>query len=215
MKSPGVCRQLLDAGSDVRNRTAYYGRSALNFHCHDLDLEVVNMLIDAGIDLDARAVDGETALMNSICHRQPQLSLRLLELGGNANAQKTSDGYSALHFAAELDQHEILLELLQRGADYNARTAYGSTIVHQAARYAGVNTIALLGHPLLIDLDIRARNGEGKTAAEYLAERKLPTEQKRELEEGWEKLTETAAKRTARLKPRAPVEDNSIRSQDE
>ncbi|KAL8783116.1 MAG: hypothetical protein Q9213_004873 [Squamulea squamosa] len=166
VRSVNVCRALLSKQADVHVRNRLYSRTALHNFCkRDGPVEMIEQLIDAGLDVDVRDADGETPLLNATFRGCTAAAQKLLERGADLNACNTSCRDTATYL--------ILRLLLGVGADCSATNVRGRHVGHIAARVAGAPMIQLLSFSKLIGLNLSLKDIYGKTAADYLSNRKL------------------------------------------
>ena len=62
-------------------------------------------------------------------------------------------------------------QLLNCGIDYTTVDDFGNTILHFAARYGGLRTLEVLGDFKLRNVDVEARDKEGRTPTDLAQER--------------------------------------------
>ena len=173
-RSAAICQSLLAHNANVHARNRRYSRSPLhNLSKREGTVEMFELLVHAGLDVDDRDADGETPLLNAIFRRFTPAVRKLIELGADVNAANRSSRDSAIHFAVQFDHHEILPLLLAKGADYTATNIRGRTIAHLAARTAGSETFIILSEAKLKNLNLSIRDEDGRTAADYLVNRKF------------------------------------------
>lgn len=174
VRSPEVCRALLEKQADIRSVNRMYSRTPLHSFCkRGGTLEMIDQLVQAGLEVDVRDSDGETPLLNAIFRGYTAAAEKLINLGADLDARNTSSQESSIHFAVEFDRYDILPLLLRRGVDYTARNIRGRTIAHMAARVASARTIEILASFDLAGLDLSLKDTDGNTAADYLSNRKL------------------------------------------
>ena len=195
-RSPKICEALLRAGSDVHSRNAYHRRTALHQLCHTIDsVNILDKLVKAGIGVDVQDYDGETPLHNAVYSGFESSCRRLIELGADVNATNSSSSDNPIHFAVYVDQPAIVELLLANGADYTWVNIYGRTIAHVAVRAASRKTIQTLAKSRLNGLDFSLRDKEGKTPADYLAERKILLPREEGIHEAFEKFVDSVQTR--------------------
>ena len=117
--------------------------------------EITSLLLDFGANLNAMNEDGSLAIHFSSADK----TRVLLERGADPNSRRGAsrsrgisypgDEESALMTAAALGKQDVVRVLLAAGADVNARSRYGSTALHRAAR-ASAEELFRLNHLALI-----------------------------------------------------------------
>lgn len=191
-RSASTCQSLLNHNVNVHARNRPYSRSPLHSLCERTGrVDMIECLVEKGIGIDDRDADGETPLLNAIFRRFSSAAQKLIELGANVNTANYSSGDAAIHFAVEHDHHEVLALLLKNGANYAATNLRGRTIAHLAARSARPKTIAILSQAKLAKLDLSIRDENGKTAADYLAERRILSKTETGVHAAFEKLVQS------------------------
>lgn len=191
-RSVSTCQSLLNYNANVHARNRPYSRSPLHSLCGRTGgVDVIECLVEKGIGIDDRDADGETPLLNAIFRRFSGAAQKLIELGADVNAANYSSGDAAIHFAVESDHHEVLAPLLKNGANYAATNLRGRTIAHLAARIARPKTIDILSQAKLAKLDLSIRDENGKTAADYLAERRILSKTETGVHAAFEKLVQS------------------------
>ncbi|MCJ1273874.1 hypothetical protein MMC21_001667 [Puttea exsequens] len=175
---------VLDADADLEARNLPHERSPLHTFCHGsfhriLDFEtigVIDILFHAGIYIAVRGADGETPLLHAVFAGLTAHARRLLELGANVNTANYSSRDSALTMAVHTNHHEILTLPLEKEANYDHTGVGSGNVAHGAARSGDARTMCMLAESNLADLKVDFRGKEGKTPADYLAERRTLVE---------------------------------------
>ena len=205
-RSPNVCKSLLKYKADVYVRNRLYSRTPLHGFCkRSGPADMIDLLVEAGLEVDCRDADGETPLLNAIFRRFSTAAQRLIELGANVKAANYSSQEAAIHFAVTFDHHEILPLLLEKGADYTAVNVRGRNIGHMAARTAGEKTISILAESRLWDLDLSLKDEYGKTAMDYLLNRRIISQSEIGINGAFERLQHSVVhSRPARSMPETP-----------
>ena len=189
VKSAAVCRALLQAGSDINVRSAHSGRSALHQLCRtNGTVEPINLLTSAGIDVNVQDADHETPLLVAVFWHLTAAAERLIDLGANVNAVNISCRDNSLHFAVGCSHHHIIPLLLAHNVDFKAINVDGRNIVHMAAISADTATMNTLTESGLHGVDLALRDVEGKTPADYIAEREIFAESEIGLHEAFDAL---------------------------
>ena len=101
--------------------------------------EVVELLIAEGADVNANDITGRTPLDFAVMKKQPEIADLLRKHGG-----KTGEELNALLDAAKKGDIEAVKQHLAAGADVNAKTADGTTPLHNAAVYGHTEVAELL-----------------------------------------------------------------------
>lgn len=191
-RSPAACQSLLDRNANIHARNRRYSRSPLHSFCKRAGTEgMIERLVQKGIDVNDKDADGETPLLNAIFRRYSSAVRKLIELGADVNAANYSSGDAAIHFAVQFDHHEIISLLLESGADYTATSVRGRTVAHLAARTAGPKTMTILSEAKLTKLDLTIQDEDGKTAADYLVNRKILSKTETGVHAAFEKLVQS------------------------
>ena len=191
-RSPAACQSLLDRNANVHARNRQYSRSPLHSFCKRAGTEgMIKHLVQNGIDVNDKDADGETPLLNAIFRRYSSAVRMLIELGADVNAANYSSRDAAIHFAVGFDYHEIISLLLESGADYTATNIRGHTVAHLAARTAGPKTMTILSEAKLKRLDLTIQDEDGKTAADYLVNRKILSKAEMGVHAAFEKLVQS------------------------
>ena len=177
VQSPETCKLLLEYGANIHNKNNIYRRGPLHNICKRVDcVDLIDRILRAGADVDELDADNETPLMNAVYRRATDTTRYLIDAGASVNAFNTSSRDRPLHFAVTFNHHEIFQHLIDKGADYTATNIHGRSIAHMAARYGDARTMSIIANADLNDLDLTLRDREGKTAADYLAERDILSE---------------------------------------
>ena len=177
VQSPEICKILLEHGANIHNKNSIYNRGPLHNICKRVDcVNLVAMILSAGADVDETDADNETPLMNAIFRHATDTARYLIDVGASVNAFNISSQDRLLHFAVTFNHHDILQYLIDKGAEYTATNVYGRNIAHMAARYGDARTMSIIANADLNDLDVTLKDLEGKTAADYLAERDILSE---------------------------------------
>ena len=182
VQSIPVCRLLLSHGADIRHQNNGYKRTALHMICKRLDsVELVDMIVRAGGDVDERDADNETPLINAIYRHATSTAKYLIDAGVSLDAANLGGRNRPIHYAVTYNHHEILQYLLDKGADYTATNLGGKTIAHRAAHYGDAMTMAILASADLTKLNVNARDNDGRSPADYLSARNIPSEPESEI----------------------------------
>lgn len=174
VRSREVCSALLDWKADVHTVNTTFGATCMQAICkrHDKP-ELIDLLHGAGADVNHRDKDGETPLLNAIFKKHTSIARRLIELGADVNAANHSSRDTALSFAVSFDHHEILEMLIGFGANYKELVTEGRTLAHEAALFASPTTLKTLANLDLAGLDVYHKDARGKTAEDYMSERRF------------------------------------------
>lgn len=194
VKSSGVCTALLEAGVNVHARNKDYHRTALHRICQGHGtVEVVNLLVEAGIDVNVQDADHETPLLNAVFWHLTAAAEELIQLGADVNAVNISSCDGTTHYAVSSGHCQIITLLLARGVNYKATNIRGRNIAHMAAISADTNTVNALAESNLFGLDLSLKDVDGKTPADYLAEREVFAESELGIYEAFEAFTKSVS----------------------
>lgn len=94
----------------------------------------------------------------------------LIDSAANLNALEHF-GFPPLLYAIHENKVKSASLLLHHGADYTIATKVGETILHLAANIATIPILAVLTKAQMRGLNLNARNSEGLTATELIAQR--------------------------------------------
>lgn len=157
VKSPKVCKKLIEKGYDV-NKVNIYHESPLSNAVRDDNIELAKLLLEHGAlitpkeaddfsnamrhiksvemlklliencgDVDHRNNRQETPLMRAV--KDIELVKFLIKHGADVNAQSET-GWSALMWAVNNDKIDSARELLEHGAFVNAKNTHGQSAAH-------------------------------------------------------------------------------------
>lgn len=189
VRSPELCSALLDKKADVHIAEKTLGMSCMQAVCkRSDDPKVIELLHSRGADVNFRDNDGETPLMNAIFKRHSGAARRLIDLGADVNAANHSSHDTPIHFAVTFDHHEILPLLLRKGADPSIINRWGHNVASDAAVSAGPKTMKALAEADLTGINLAAKDGEGKIATDYMAERVVFEDSETETREAFQML---------------------------
>ena len=180
-RSIETCKMLLDARVKIQASSTDHGRSALHQlfkltcggYLKNDNVGIIDLLVNARIDVNIRDSDGETPLLHAVFACYTSHARRLLELGADPNAFNKSSRDSTIHLTVSFDRHDMIPLLLEYDADYTVLNAKGKNIAHMAAFSAGTKTVSVLEESNLVNLDMCLRCKNGKTPADYPAERSI------------------------------------------
>ena len=164
---------LVEFGANI-DASNSFGHTPLHLVCRGSgSIVLLKRLIGAGVDINAVDHDNETALLNATYNRHPACALHLLENGADMNIANGPyrTGNAPVHMAIMQNMHPVLDQLLTRGVEYTRLKGDGSTILHEVAQFADVETIGILKQHHLKSLDPSHLNDEAKMARDYLNER--------------------------------------------
>jgi ankyrin repeat protein len=159
---PDVVRMLVEAGADIRARTAVTKRlvytgfryitappgessgtvfevpeggfTPLLFAAQQGNVESVRLLLDAGADVNDTAPIGTSALVVATHSGHRDAATLLLDRGADPNADAA--GYTALHAAVLLGDVESVRALLAHGAKPNVKLTKGNPVRKYGQEYA-------------------------------------------------------------------------------
>lgn len=183
LEAAKCAKLMIQSGADV-NKLNNAGYSCLDYStiAGSLPVELTEVLISHGANLTSQHSNPLHRLPLA-CTSPEETALVTEKLQVLLNAGLHVDepnrlGLSPLLTAVEYDEPGIVKALLEHGANTNFVTPDRRGLLHFAAQYARKDTLEVLhAHAQLEGLDPGLRSSEGKTAAEYFAERldpKLP-----------------------------------------
>lgn len=159
------CMQILLAAKANVDAKDWDGFTALDHavHLYD-DAGMTEMLFSYNSDIESMSNDGRRPLRYAVrSNRTKNLSL-LLHRGVNINAVD-SRGDTALMDGIFYNSYEVMGILLkQKTLEYGGKGYCERTVLHHAALYADLETIALLESANLRNIDTMAREMDGDTA---------------------------------------------------
>lgn len=167
---------LLEAGSNVRMANSY-GSDALYHACrHQSKLAPVIRLLHSGACVNSQNKNGHTALIGAAIRNNTKIGKYLLRQGAAIDITGAG-GESALFEAIFHNSHRFLRLLFQWSANYTIASNSGSTILHSAALEGDSETLTILLHTDLGQLNISHRNKDHITAAEMVQRRSIVSEE--------------------------------------
>ena len=164
---------LLNAGADITARNSF-GHTPLHMVCRGTgSLALLKRLIEAGIDMNATDNSGETVLSNATFGKHVKCALYLIRRGADVDIANGVNGLgdAPIHMALISDVPAVLKLLLARNANYTRANLFNRTILHYAAGLVCEETLQVLTSHGLKDIDVNARDLDGKTAQDLLRER--------------------------------------------
>lgn len=174
VNSEPCARAILDNGGRI-DQYDRFGSAPLHWASHVGALSILELLLKRGASSNSRNIHGETSLCYANRGLQLDAATLLIESGATTDSVDTW-GYDAILDAVFSDSHDTLQFYLSTGVDVSRRLHDGRTILHIAALNADARTIEILTHHALLDVDPEARDKAGRTATEYLWERRDSSE---------------------------------------
>ena len=147
-RSPEIVQALIEAGADLKARTAvskrhvllccaeyngdarggavidWGGFTPLLFAAREGLAESARLLLKAGADVNVKAADGTSALALAAMSGQTEVAEVLIEHGADLNA--ADSGYAPLHAAVLRADQPLLKTLIAKGANLNVRLTKGT-----------------------------------------------------------------------------------------
>ncbi|KAL9043874.1 MAG: hypothetical protein Q9214_002954 [Letrouitia sp. 1 TL-2023] len=166
---------LLAHGADPRLKTWNDGRSALHLAAKSNSAVCVQRILqwrrnNAIVDLELRDEYGCTPLHVAAESDAAATTAVLIDSAANLNALEHF-GFTPLLYAIHENKVETASLLLHHGADYTIATKVGETILHLAANIATIPMLAVFTKARMQGLNLNARNSEGLTVVELIAQR--------------------------------------------
>ncbi len=149
------------------------GQTALMLAVRTHDQTLIRALIHAGADVNAQTAYGDSAFGAAVDTQDPALVRLLAANGADVNAANVNM-LTPLMYAIAVEGPQcvnILRELCDAGADVNLRDPTGTTPLIWAANGDSVAAVKFL---LERGADVRATDGEGKTALQMALESGQP-----------------------------------------
>ncbi|KAJ6049522.1 hypothetical protein N7444_006238 [Penicillium canescens] len=158
-------KSLLDAGSNVHSKNSY-GSDVLYHACrHQSELAPVIQLLRSGAYVNSQNKNGHTSLIGAAIRNNTKIGKYLHRKGATIDIR----GQVAIFH----NSHQFLRLLFHLSADYTLVSNSGSTILHSAALEGDFETLSILLHTDLGQLNISHRNKDHLTAAEMVQRRSI------------------------------------------
>ena len=166
---------LLAHGADPCLTTWNDSRSALHLAALSNSALCVQQILqwrrgNAILDLELRDEFGCTPLHGAAEFNAAATTAFLINSSADLNACENF-GFTPLLYAIHENKVETATVLLRHGADYKIATKAGNTILHVAANIATIPMLVILTKARMRGLDLEARDSEGLTVAELVAQR--------------------------------------------
>ena len=166
---------LLAHGADPRLTTWNDSRSALHLAALSNSAFCVQQVLqwrrgNAIVDLELRDKFGCTPLHGAAEFNAAATTAFLINSSADLNACENF-GFTPLLYAIHENKVETATVLLRHGADYKIATKAGNTILHVAANIATIPMLVILTKARMRGLDLEARDPEGLTVADLVAQR--------------------------------------------
>ena len=166
---------LLAHGADPRLTTWNDSRSALHLAALSISALCVQQILqwrrrNAIVDLELRDGYGCTPLHAATESNSAATTAFLINSSADLNARENF-GFTPLLYAVFENKVEATTLLLRHGADYKIATKHGGTVLHIAANIATIPMLVILTKARMRGLDLEARDSEGLTMAELVAQR--------------------------------------------
>jgi ankyrin repeat protein len=170
--SYGTVRKHLDDGGSVNQANAQ-GRTLLSHMAGQGEIEIMHLLLEHGADVEQPDDVGDTPLSYAAVNSR-EATLLLLEYGAQVDAPNALNKQTPLMGAAYWGCVPMMEVMLAHGAQVDARTAFGSTVLMNAARNQHIGAVALL---LDRQADVNTRDPDGNTALHHAVMPCSPTGQ--------------------------------------
>lgn len=158
-----MVRLMLRYGAESRDIDDWGSTPLMTAVWHDSN-ELIDLLLKHGADIRARdKCLGQTALSFAAKTNHVRSAKSLLEHGADMN-EKDDYGDSPLFLSVLGRAAATTQYFLRQGADYTVTNKSGKTILHYAAEFGTPEVLAALTAFDLSELDIHAKDKEGKTA---------------------------------------------------
>jgi ankyrin repeat protein len=158
---------LLEAGANV-NAEGVDGRRSVHYACERNHLVALQKMHLAGADLDHKStIEQLTPLVIAAYFGRSSIVQYLIQNGASLDAADKW-GVVAVHRAVRSSRIDVLRLLLDAGAKYDHSENDNSTILHNAAEYADLQTIEYLALANFKGLDINKRDDNNQTALDVL-----------------------------------------------
>ena len=166
---------LLGHGADPCLTTWNDSRSALHLAALSSSALCVQQILqwrrgNAIVDLELRDGYGCTPLHVATESNSAATTAFLINSSANLNARENF-GFTPLLYAVGENKVEAATLLLRHGADYKIANKVGGTVLHIAANIATIPMLVILTKARMRGLDLEARDSEGLTVAELVAQR--------------------------------------------
>jgi ankyrin repeat protein len=125
--------------------------------------DIIDILLNAGAGVNKFDNSGRTPLHVASLKGFMHTCSKLLDHGSSVNFID-NNGRLAAHYAASIGHDRLLGLLLGYGSDTQIADSTGQTLLHLAARYGHDTAVAMLLNSQDVDIDVNARDSEGKSA---------------------------------------------------
>ncbi|TAM40095.1 MAG: ankyrin repeat domain-containing protein [Rhodanobacter sp.] len=166
-----VRQHLADGGSP--DKADQHGRTVLSHMAGQGRVDIMTLLLEHGADVEQPDDVGDTPLSYAAVNSR-EATLLLLEYGAEVDAPNALNKQTPLMGAAYWGCVPMMEVLLAHGAQVDARTAFGSTVLMNAARNQHIGAVAML---LDRQADVNTRDPDGNTALHHAVMQCSPTGQ--------------------------------------
>ncbi|WP_373531832.1 ankyrin repeat domain-containing protein [Vampirovibrio sp.] len=165
-----ILKKLLENGAFV-NAKNESGHTPTHLALESLNTRNLKTLIEAKAALNQKDLKGKAPLHYAILLQKPEMVHELLVGGANPDQKSANYGFSPLMLAIRLQDFETVNTLINLGANCNSVDKTGSTALHYAVTWGGLNLVNQL---LANHASANVHNDRGKTALHIAIQKNQP-----------------------------------------